>query len=84
MPIYRNNNPELGRYVVSPDGRIVYHEASQKTKAGWREAEAADIEAAPVEQLVKCGHTPAPPVEDKGPPFDLSALVSVKATGTVG
>lgn len=57
MPVFKNGDPNQGRYVIAPDGRLVYHEASQKTKAGWREAEQADIDAAPMFERIKCGHT---------------------------
>lgn len=82
MPIYRNNNPAEGRYCVSPDGRIVYHEQSQKTKAGWREAEQVDIDAAPIEQLIKCGYLKSeiPRPADEGIVINPAR---VQATGTI-
>lgn len=82
--IHKNNDPAQGYFVVNTtNGCLVFHEPSQKIKAHEREATAEDIAAASMDALIKCGHTPAPPVEDRGPQIDLSALVKATGTGTV-
>lgn len=81
MSIYRNNNEADGRYCVSPDCRIVFHEASQKTKEGWRECEESDIASFSDHLLIHAGRKEAPPavVEAKS----IAQLVKVRAAGTV-
>ena len=79
--IARNGDPAQGRYCVSPEGRIVYHEASQRTKPGWRECEESDIPAFTEHLLIHCGRKAPPPT-----PAAVKAipqLVKVQATGTV-
>lgn len=84
MPIYRNQDPNQGRYCMSPDGRVVFHEASQKTKPGWRECEESDLPMFSEHLLVHAGlkqAQPAEPVLLKSPPRSLD--VKISATGTV-
>ena len=84
MPIYKNNDPAQGKYCVSPAGHIVFHEPSQKVKAGWRECEESDLASFPEHLLVHAGlkaAPPAPPVMLKTPPQTMD--VKVQATGTV-
>lgn len=82
--IHKHNNPSLGYFVVNKNhGGIVFHEPSQKIKDYEREATEADMAAASDETLIRLGLKEAPPVEAKQSPLDLSALVTVKATGTV-
>ena len=83
MPVYRNDDPKQGRYVISPDGRLVYHEECQKTKVGWREAELEDIAAAPREQRIKCGYERVEPPADVREAPSLPFTVKVSATGTI-
>ena len=81
MSIYRNNDEKQGRYLVSPDGRIVFHEATQRTKPGWRECDESDLAAFSEALLVHAGRKLAPPA-----PAVVKAipqLVKVSATGTV-
>lgn len=64
-----------GYYVVNLNtGLLVFHEPSQKVKAHERLATEAEIAA---------GLASAAPVAEPSSAEPLSALVSVKATGTV-
>lgn len=91
MPIYRNNDAAQGRYCMSPDGRIVFHEASQKTKThdkqgnptGWRECEESDLAAFPEHLLVHAGLKEAPPPVAPAPAGQPGMAVKIQATGTV-
>lgn len=90
MPIYRNNDPAQGRYCMSPDGRVVFHEASQKTKThdkqgnptGWRECEESDLPAFTEHLLIHAGRKEAPPAASPTT-APMSVPVVVKIEGTV-
>lgn len=82
--IHKNNDPSLGYFVINTNhGGLVFHEPSQKIKAYEREATEADITAGGDAALILVGRKQPPPAPDLKPGMDLSALVSVKSTGTV-
>ena len=82
--LHKNNDPSQGFYVVNTiHGGIVFHEPGQKVKPHEREATEEDLAAASDDVLIRLGLKEAPPVVAKESPLDLSALVTVKATGTV-
>lgn len=84
MPIFRNNDESQGRYCVHPDGHITFHEASQKTKGGYRECEESDLAAFPEHLLIHAGLKEAPPAEPtvlRSPPQVMN--VKISASGTV-